>query len=189
MTKKEIRQEVRQAMLAISLEDRQAYEASLWQDLQAYLSANPIKSIAFFYGFGGELRTPLMIERLMDQFQILLPRIQANYQLSFHPYHRGDVLETAYKGLKQPLADSPQWQANQIDLMIVPGLAFDLSGYRIGYGGGYYDRYLLNFPGKTLSIVYPEQVLPDLSPVMDNYDQKIDRIIVAEILKKKKGEY
>ena len=67
--------------------------------------------------------------------------------------------------------------ASQIDLIHVPGLVFRTKGYRIGYGGGYYDRYLEHFSGHTLSTVYPCQIQDFIS---ENHDIPVQEVLIDE---------
>lgn len=85
-------------------------------------------------------------------------------RMTFHIIqHKNDVLEGAY-GIFEPSHQAKAVHASFIDLMFVPGVLFDCSGYRIGYGGGYYDRYLMDFNGKTISLLADFQLI-DKIPV------------------------
>ena len=84
----------------------------------------------------------------------------------------GDFQEGRY-GIFEPISDVP-YPKEQIDLIIVPGLGFDKRKYRIGYGAGYYDRYLSDYSGITVGLcreeLLTESVLPDV------YDVKLSFI-------------
>lgn len=67
---------------------------------------------------------------------------------------------------------------SEIDLIHVPGLVFQSTGYRIGYGGGYYDRYLADFAGKTVSTIYSIQQ-KEFQP--DAFDQAVQEVLVYEV--------
>lgn len=67
-------------------------------------------------------------------------------------------------------------------LLIVPGLAFDRSGYRLGYGQGYYDRYLKNFHGKSIGLCYNECIADEIAH--DNYDQCVDYLACQDFILK-----
>ncbi len=83
-----------------------------------------------------------------------------------------------YKDEKGILAvKHPTEVNNEIDLLLVPGLAFNREGYRIGYGGGYYDRFLSSFKGQTVSVILDAQLMK--IPV-DDFDQPVHKIITEK---------
>ena len=74
---------------------------------------------------------------------------------------RFDQLESVYFGLLEPIEAETDFVAkDNIDLLIVPGIAFTEPGYRTGVGGGYYDRYLQHYQGRTVSLAFHEQIVP-----------------------------
>ena len=180
MTKKEVRQAVLQAMKDIPESQREAYEYNLSQRLQTYLKEENIHSLGFYYGFGPELNTPKLMADLVNEYRILLPRMKGKGLLSFHDYHKEEDLETAFRGLKQPRKGAPEIAKEKIDLIIVPGVAFDQDNYRIGYGGGYYDRYLADYDGRTLSLIFPCQYLGNADLEILDHDIPVDTVFVAQ---------
>ncbi len=85
-------------------------------------------------------------------------------------------LERVYFQLLEPIEEQTKAKkAEEIDLLIVPGLAFTSSGERLGVGGGYYDRFLPFYEGKTIALAFDEQIVKTL-PV-DVYDQSVMQII------------
>ena len=91
-------------------------------------------------------------------------------------YDPQQLVKTSF-GLLEPQGDLEVVDASQIDLIHVPGLAFTTEGYRIGYGGGYYDRYLEHFAGHTLSTIYPCQI-KDFIP--ENHDIPVQEELIDE---------
>ena len=77
--------------------------------------------------------------------------------MDFVVYNPQQLVKTSF-GLLEPQGNLEVVDASQIDLIHVPGLVFTTKGYRIGYGGGYYDRYLKHFSGHTFSTIYPCQI-------------------------------
>jgi 5-formyltetrahydrofolate cyclo-ligase len=97
-------------------------------------------------------------------------------ELIFHQINSFQELETVFYGLFEPIPSiTNPIHRDSIQSVIVPGLAFTEKGYRLGFGGGYYDRFLSGFKGHTLSLAFSEQLVRDL-PV-ESFD-----IPVAEII-------
>jgi 5-formyltetrahydrofolate cyclo-ligase len=107
-----------------------------------------------------------------------LPRItQKDAPLTFHEWRAGDALETHMLGMKEPRVDAPEMLPN---IVLVPLLAFDESGYRLGYGGGYYDRTIQALRAKAkaplfIGVAYSWQEVTSL-PV-EPHDAKLDGIL------------
>jgi len=99
------------------------------------------ETILFFYSFGSEVPTAHVVQRLLDTGKrVLLPFLQGP-DMDAAELRPGDSLTATAYGPKEPANRVPINPA-EIDLVIAPGLAFDPRGYRLGYGGGHYDRYL-----------------------------------------------
>ncbi|MDL4841544.1 5-formyltetrahydrofolate cyclo-ligase [Aquibacillus rhizosphaerae] len=93
--------------------------------------------------------------------KVCIPKCYPTYgKLVFFELQSFDELEVGFSNLHEPIPDdNRKINKDKIDVMIVPGLVFDRKGYRIGYGGGYYDRYLNNFKGITLSLACSFQIV------------------------------
>lgn len=84
-------------------------------------------------------------------------------RMDFYIIESFQQLETVYMKLKEPIiSETTLATAEQIDLMIVPGVVFCRRGYRIGFGGGYFDRYLSDYKGKTRSLAFQSQVIEEV---------------------------
>ncbi len=90
----------------------------------------------------------------------LLPRIvpEENHRMDFHPYDPARLVIHKF-GMAEPAADLPIVPAGAVELVLVPGLAYDRHGWRLGYGGGYYDRFLASFGGICVGVVYQALLL------------------------------
>lgn len=100
--------------------------------------------------------------------------------MDFYEIVNFDQLETVYMKLKEPKVSETAYLApEQIDMMLVPGVVFSRSGYRIGFGGGYYDRYLSNYPGVTRSLAFDMQIA-DSVPV-EVHDVPVEGIYTESV--------
>lgn len=100
----------------------------------------------------------------------------ANKSLQFHVLTEFSQLESVFFGLFEPIEEKTLEIGSQaIDLLLVPGLAFTCQGYRLGFGGGYYDRFLRSYSGKTISLAFELQVIPEFP--IEEHDIPVDQII------------
>ncbi|SHF61112.1 5-formyltetrahydrofolate cyclo-ligase [Ornithinibacillus halophilus] len=100
-------------------------------------------------------------------------------EMQFYSFTDYSELEVVYYNLLEPKPESnKEINSNEIDLLIVPGLLFDKKGYRIGFGGGYYDRYLVNYPNVTISLAFHEQLLDSIPT--EPFDIPVQYIVTNE---------
>lgn len=112
------------------------------QTLQHWPACQQAQTILAYTPFKGEISLFPLMQALPDK-QWFLPKSMTDGTLSFHRHMPGHPLITGRYGILEPAASAPQWQAsNPVDLILVPGLGFDRHGQRLGYGKGYYDRFL-----------------------------------------------
>ncbi|HXG06872.1 MAG TPA: 5-formyltetrahydrofolate cyclo-ligase, partial [Nitrososphaera sp.] len=137
------KKEIRLRILALrnSLESSEIAERSkriqeMLINIKEFKSA---RTVGAYYAFGSEVRTDLIIEKAysLDK-RIALPRVEGEH-LKFYELAPDKSLVKGRFGIMEPLPYSP---VDDIDLLVVPGVAFDRQGYRLGYGKGYYDRFL-----------------------------------------------
>ena len=175
--KSELRKQVLQEMKALSQEQKQAIDQALNERLLQHPFYQEAKVIATYLSFPHEFQTQELIEQaLRDCKKILIPKTYPKGRMDFVVYDPQQLVKTSF-GLLEPQGDLEVVDASQIDLIHVPGLAFTTEGYRIGYGGGYYDRYLKHFSGNTLSTVYPCQIR-DFIP--EDHDIPVQEVLVDE---------
>lgn len=175
--KAELRKQVLQEMKALPLEQKQAMDQALTDQFLKHPFYQEAKVIATYLSFPHEFQTQELIEQaLKDGKKVLIPKTYPRGRMDFVVYDPQQLVKTSF-GLLEPQGDLEVVDASQIDLIHVPGLAFTTEGYRIGYGGGYYDRYLKHFPGHTLSTVYPCQI-QDFIP--ENHDIPVEEVLIDE---------
>ena len=164
-------------MKAISQEQKQAMDQALTERFLNHLFYQEAKAIATYLSFPHEFQTQELIEQaLKDGKKVLIPKTYPKGRMDFVVYNPQQLVKTSF-GLLEPKGDLEVVDPSQIDLIHVPGLAFTTEGYRIGYGGGYYDRYLEHFAGHTMSTIYPCQVQEFNS---ENHDIPVQEVLIDE---------
>ena len=175
--KSELRKQVLQEMKALPREQKQFIDQALTERLLQHPFYQEAKVIASYLSFPHEFQTQELIEQaLKDGKKVLIPKTYPKGRMDFVVYDPQQLVKTSF-GLLEPQGDLEVVDASQIDLIHVPGLAFTTEGYRIGYGGGYYDRYLKHITGHTLSTIYPCQI-QDFSP--ENHDIPVQEVLIDE---------
>ena len=121
------------------------------------------KIVVGFAAFGKEPRLEHVFRTLEARGVITgLPRVDEE-NLTLHLYRAGEPLEESGYGITEPLASAPRIAEPDIDVILVPGLCFDGSGYRVGYGKGFYDRLLPKLPRAIrIGICYDHELLGEL---------------------------
>ena len=136
-------------------------------------------SIFIYHGIDRELDTSKLISEAFKQGkQVVLPRIHGKGDMRAHVYQHGDPLTVSSFGIPEPLAASPEISPEAIDLIIIPCVTCNTQGHRLGYGGGFYDRFLTKTQASTL-LPYFEKLLTDEIP-MHEHDKIIDLIVTED---------
>ncbi len=193
LQKKKIRREIRQLRDSLSASDinskSSAIGATLWQLIVgAYdntpVPCQPFESIMFYIAFGSEVRTQNCIIRAIDSGKtVIAPVCSTNGKRQLLPSRlldlQSEVAEGAY-GIFEPKPEFRRpFPLEKIDLVIVPGLAFDENGYRIGGGGGYYDRFLARCSQALhVGLAYEMQIVECAVPA--TWDVPVHKIITED---------
>lgn len=96
--------------------------------------------------------------------QVAVPKCEPKTRrMTFYKITSFNQLEIVYMKLKEPIPSlTKRVEATQIDVLIVPGVVFNKEGYRIGFGGGYYDRFLSDYNGSTFALAFESQIVNEL---------------------------
>ena len=138
MDKKELRAKIRQqkrAMTPEEIRDRSERLAELFRTSQLYREAEAIYG---YLPYNQEVRTvPMLEQALRDGKRVAVPKVFGD-EMKFIWMDDLSLVENGYAGIPEPIADGPVADDSSA-LVLMPGLAFDPEGHRIGYGGGFYD--------------------------------------------------
>ena len=177
MDKKELRRAIREKKRAMTEEEicsRSARLAELFLASDAYRNANTIYG---YMPYNQEVRTvPMLEQALKDGKRVAVPKCYGD-EMKFIYLDDLTKVEKGYANIPEPIADGPVAD-DKTALVLMPGLAFDPMGHRIGYGGGFYDKFLSREPGHpTLALCYEFQMLPSLET--EAHDIPVDYVIWA----------
>jgi 5-formyltetrahydrofolate cyclo-ligase len=123
--------------------------------------------------------TKIIQQAWLEKKNVCVPLTLENREMQFYYVESYNQLTDGAFQIKEPVPDlcTPAFK-NDIDLLLVPGLLFDKSGYRIGYGGGYYDRYIADFPHTTIALASSQQLRQSL-PV-DPFDRRVEYLLTDD---------
>jgi 5-formyltetrahydrofolate cyclo-ligase len=133
-----------------------------------------------FWSFGSEVETRPEIDRAIELGKtIALPRI-VDREIQPRSWRPGEPLDATAFGAMEP-ADGRTLDPSEIDVVVTPGVAFDLDGYRIGYGAGFYDRFFtrLGRRVKKVAVGFEIQVVPDGVP-RGSFDLPVDALVTED---------
>jgi 5-formyltetrahydrofolate cyclo-ligase len=182
-----LKEEIRKKILNLR-EKFQNSEEHSYLIKENFFSLPEIKNFGTFllyYPHRGEVNTlPIINQLLKEGKTVLLPKVERDNILPIFISNLSQ-LKKGYAGIKEP--EGEPFPKEAIDLVVVPAVAYDKEGYRIGYGKGYYDRFLADFKGLKVGLAYQFQIL-DKVP-REKHDIPVDIIVTPfEIIKTKKEE-
>ncbi|WP_144511086.1 5-formyltetrahydrofolate cyclo-ligase [Bacillus sp. FJAT-22090] len=125
-----------------------------------------------------EVDTKGIIQQLWKMGKtVVVPKCTSkDRSMTFYKIESYDQLETVYMQLLEPNPLlTTKVAREEIDLLVVPGIVYSKKGCRIGYGGGYYDRFLMNYAGQTMSLAFDFQIVEKV--MREPFDLPVDTII------------
>ena len=177
MNKKELRQKIREKKRTMTIEEIEAKSARLGELFLASDAYKNAKSIYGYLPYNQEVRTVAMLEQAMkDGKRIAVPKCYGD-EMRFIFMDDLSKVEKGYSNIPEPIADDPIAD-DETALVLMPGMAFDPQGHRIGYGGGFYDKFLAKEPNHpTLALCYDFQMVEYLET--EEFDIPVDTVIWA----------
>lgn len=171
--KQRIRELLIQKRRMLAAEERCSLSESILSQLEKMTVFREAKTVLLYYPKNNEVDVLPLFKRYKHDKTLLLP-VTHRDRMTAHPYEGNDKMHRGKFGIPEPT--TPEFQG-KIDVIIVPAVAFDRTGNRLGRGGGYYDRFLKKQPHATLIGVGYDFQLVDEVPVR-KHDQKVHRIIL-----------
>lgn len=174
-----LRAELKALRYAIDPKRKAELDSALCDQIISLASFRFADTVLIYYPVKGEIDiTPIAIEALERGKRVAYPVCDPECcTMTFKYIASLDQLQRGSYSIPEPPADAPSFEGEESALCIVPALAFDKDGFRLGYGKGYYDRFLKTFRGNSLGAVYSD-FLKDSLP-RGYYDRAVD-IIVSE---------
>ena len=177
MNKQELRRTIRERKRAMTEEEiveRSNALAEKFYNTPAYQAATTIYG---YLPYNQEVRTVPMLQRALDEGKrVAVPKVYGE-EMRFIYLEDLTQVSKGYAGIPEPIADAPVAEDKQA-LVLMPGLAFDPQGHRIGYGGGFYDKFLAKEPyHPTLALCYEFQMQAHLDT--EEFDIPVDTVLWA----------
>ena len=176
MDKKALRREIgarKRALSTVEIDARSAVLAAKLYETPQYKGA---KSLYAYLSFNQEVRTNPIIERAWaDGKRVAVPKVVGDAMVFIWINSFDRLAPQGAFNIMEPIDNGPVAD-DETALILMPGLAFDPDGHRVGYGGGYYDRYLAAQPyHPTVALCYDFQLYDHLD--VDEYDVPVDVVI------------
>lgn len=177
MDKKELRRQIREQKRAMTEEQIVAASSRLGE---LFLNCPQYKQAQTIYGYlpyNQEVRTVPMLEQAMkDGKRVAVPKCYGD-EMRFIYMDDLSKVEKGYANIPEPIADEPVAD-DKTALVLMPGMAFTKDGKRMGYGGGFYDKFLAAEPNHpTVALCYDFQMVEDLPT--EDYDIPVDCVLWA----------
>lgn len=172
--KKTLRRVVREKIAGIDFAAARVRSSLMCEELKRVFVVSGAKVIALFSPLGDEPQLWPLVEQLSASLSVALPRVEGDV-MNFYRYDK-EAMATGSYGINEP-----QWgclvTASEIDVMVIPGVAFTKEGVRLGRGKGFYDRYLSQngFSALKIGVCYREQLVAEIPT--EPHDVKMDVVI------------
>ena len=183
MKKQELRDKYRAVRDGIDKEIRRIKSARISEKLFELPQYKSAETVMAYSSFGSEVDTRIITERVLEEGKtLLLPKcLREDKRILAYSINNAEQLEPGSYGILEPsekLVGSGALHhvmPTEIDLVLVPGICFDFTGRRIGYGAGYYDRFLRDFCGFSVGLEFYECMAERI--VQEYFDVRVDTVI------------
>ena len=175
--KKALRRRVREQLSALSRSELVRSDDALFEKFLSLPQVEEAQTVFAFWGIPGrEPDTARLIGELIRRGKTVgLPRMLPDHRMEVRRYDPDRPLVSVSFGISEPVEDCPLIAREAINLVLVPAVCYDRRGYRLGFGGGYYDRWLAGFSGVTVGLCR-EAVLQEAVPT-EAHDARVDLLL------------
>lgn len=180
--KQALRQRIIAAREKLGASERLRLSRDILDEIRAMPAYRQAKCVLAYLDFGTELQTSYWVaQALRDGKRVLLPRVnRASKHLDLYPVtDLGQDVAPGTWGIREPLPErcNKEEALGTIDFVLLPGVAFDRQGGRLGYGGGFYDKLLARLPHQPLLVAgaFALQVVDDIP--LEPTDRKVDWLV------------
>ncbi|MBL7056028.1 5-formyltetrahydrofolate cyclo-ligase [Candidatus Woesearchaeota archaeon] len=179
MMKEKIRKEILAKRDSLSEEEKLEKNTKIKNALYSLEEFRKAKSIMFYVSFNNEVDTREIIKELLEKKEkkVIVPYVlEGNKMLQVSKINDFNNLEPGTKGILEPKKEIVEgFDTESIDLVIVPGTAFDRKGNRIGFGYGYYDIFLEGSNAKKIALAYDVQLVENIET--EDHDVPVEVVI------------
>lgn len=185
-TKAEIRKRILEVRKALTDEEAASKSEAIIQKVIKTPEYEEADNVLLYADYNREVMTRGIFEdALLHKKRVYFPKADnLTNRMEFYQVASVRQLERGYMGIPEPQEDIRlryRFKPREDTLIIMPGVAFDISGYRIGYGKGFYDRFLVNRRQlSTMALAYACQIVDEIP--RDSHDIKMDKIVTEEII-------
>jgi len=179
--KAQLRSEIRAQLTALPEDERRRQDSALFATFLSLPEVEHAQTVFLFYGVGIEPETARLLSPLLERGKrVVLPRLMPGRRMECRLYCPDKPLVPHRYGLLEPSTECPLILVEEIDLALVPALCYDWQRYRLGLGGGYYDRWLSEFSGVTVGLCR-DCLLRECVPV-EPHDRQVDLVLTETLL-------
>ena len=175
--KKALRARLRQEIAAISPEKCRTSDRALFDRFLSLPQVEKADTLFLFWGIPGrEPETEYLVRELTRQGKrVGLPRMLPGHQMEVRQFDPSIPMKQVAFGIWEPSEEALLLSKADIDLALVPAVCYDRRGYRLGFGGGYYDRWLEAFAGRTVGLCRGS-LLQEQVPI-EEHDARVDVVL------------
>lgn len=175
--KAQLRIAVREQLNRMTTTEMRTSDQALFDRFLALEQVKKAKTCLLFLGITGlEPDTGALARVLFEAGKVVcMPRTIVDYGMEARVYEPGDPYDVTSYGVMEPALSCPLMDKEHIDLVLVPAMCYDEQGYRLGFGGGYYDRWLADYRGYTVGLCREKLLCKALE--VEEHDQKVCAVV------------